>query len=198
MAVDWLDIARYADSYGFQVDRRAMSGRGATGSSRRSTQSALRSIHHLAARWRFTPPRDRRADPRYGVQPAAPAGVGGRQRRRGISRRVRLRPRANISTAFLGLTFECCPLSRSQVRSDRPEGILSVLRDVPEHRRSGPVFRTSPRNTRRPRLPCRRQAAHCRIARPKSYAEGAESAEAPRGPRRRRSRHGSPRGRETT
>ena len=45
-----------------------------------------------------------------------------------------------FATTFLGLTFECCSLPRPQVRSDHAARVLSVLRHVPKHRRSGPVL----------------------------------------------------------
>ena len=43
-----------------------------------------------------------------------------------------------FGTAFLGLTFECSPVPRPQVRPDHAEGFLLAVRLLPEHRRVGP------------------------------------------------------------
>ena len=108
MAVDWLDIARYADSYGFQVDAGRGLGMARLGRRVVQSQSAVRSVRHLAACGRPAAPRDRRTDPRHGVQPLHQQETEGgsveeEYRVEYVCDRVQ-----TFSTAFLGLTIQCC------------------------------------------------------------------------------------------
>ena len=56
-----------------------------------------------------------------------------------------------FGTAFLGLTLECSPVPRPQVRPDHPEGLLLALRVLPEHRRVGADVLLHRRDARRRR-----------------------------------------------
>ena len=98
MAMDWLDLARYADTYGYQNDCRPRHVRlSRLGDRGVQPEPALRPVPDLAARRRPAAEPDARAADRHRLQPAAPADQRGRQRRGGVPHRVRRRPRATRS-----------------------------------------------------------------------------------------------------
>jgi len=77
MAVDWLDLARYADTHGDQKLQRKL---------------ALQQLRNLATGWRLTARPHPRANLGYRLQPQPPAKYGGWHCRGGVSRRIRQRP----------------------------------------------------------------------------------------------------------
>ena len=107
--MDWLDLARYADTYGYQADvERDMSP---------YRDWVIRAFNANLPYDRFLtwqlagdllPNATRDAANRHGVQPAAPSDQRGRQHRGGVPHRVRRRIACNtFGTAMLGLTLEC-------------------------------------------------------------------------------------------
>ena len=140
MATDWLDVARYADTHGYQMrPRPADRGRTATGSSRRSTATCPSTSSSPGS----SPATCCRTRPRSSGSPPPSTGCTCRTRRAGSSRRSSASPTSSTAsttfgTAFLGLTFECSPLPRPQVRPDHAEGLLLAVRLLPEHRRVRP------------------------------------------------------------
>ena len=97
MAMDWLDLARYADTYGYQNDvERDMSPY------RDWVIDAFnRNLpYDQFLTWQLAgdllPNADARAADRHRLQPAAPPDQRGRQRRRGVPHRVRRRSRQHV------------------------------------------------------------------------------------------------------
>ena len=128
MAVDWLDLARYADTYGYQADvYRAMWPWRDWVVQALQRQSAVRPVHHLATGRRPAAAPTPRAGPRHGVQPPpSPDERGGKYRGR-VPRRVCRRPHQHVRHGVPGPDPRVCPLPQPQVRSDHPKRILSTV-----------------------------------------------------------------------
>ena len=137
MAADWLDVARYADTHGYQDDGMrddvAVARLGDRGLQR---QPAVRPVHHLAARRRpaaRTPTHEQRLATGFNRNhmQSQEGGIVAEEYRieyvvdRVEHARPRL-PRPDASTA---------PLPRPQVRPDHAEGVLPALRLLQQRRR---------------------------------------------------------------
>ena len=121
----WLDLARYADSQRLRegpAPRR--SGRIATGSSTRSTatcRSTSSPSSSSPATCCRTPPR---AEGRDRLSPQHAAQRGGRDRRRGVPRRDRRRPREHHGRGLPGPHARLRAVPQPQVRSVLAAGLL--------------------------------------------------------------------------
>ena len=111
MAVDWLDLARYADTYGYQADRY------------RDTWPwrdwVVRAFNANLPYDRFVtwqlagdllPEPDPRPGPRHGLQPAPSPDQRGGQHRGGVPRRVRRRPDEHLRDRVPRPDPRVCPL----------------------------------------------------------------------------------------
>ena len=136
MAVDWLDLARYADTYGYQNDfDRDVSPY------RDWVISAFN--HNLPydqfLTWQLAgdllPRRDARAADCDGLQSDAPPDQRRRQRRRGVPHRIRRRSREHVRHGDARPHDRVRALPRSQVRSDHAARLLLALRLLQQHRR---------------------------------------------------------------
>ncbi len=136
MAMDWLDLARYADTYGYQadVDRDMSPWR----------DWVIRAFAQNLSYDRFLtwqlagdllPERHRRSAPGDRLQPPAPADQRRRQRRRGVPPGIRLGSRPHLRHGDAGPDPRVRPLPRSQVRSDHAARLLRPRRLLQQHRR---------------------------------------------------------------
>ena len=137
IAVDWLDLARYADTYGYQADRYRATWPWQNWVVRAlQRQSALRSVRHVATGRRLVAETDARPGPGDGVQPAPSPD----QRRWGASRRssvsstsptgrIHSRPRSWASRSNVPAAIVI-----STTRSPR-KSIISCHELLREHRR---------------------------------------------------------------
>ena len=87
MAMQWLDLARYADTHGYHIDFAARHVEVARlGDRRVQPQHAVRPVRHRAARRRPAAQRHRRAEDRQRFQPQPHDQLRGRRDPRGVSR----------------------------------------------------------------------------------------------------------------
>ena len=109
MALDWLDVARFADTYGYQSDNELFRLAVARlGDPRLQPEPAVRPIPHLADRRRPAAERHPGAAPRHHVQPPAPPDAGRAAPSKQEFRQEYVSDRVHTAgTAFLGLTMEC-------------------------------------------------------------------------------------------
>ena len=144
MAADWLDVARYADSHGYQDDgmREMWPWRDwVIGAFNRNLR--VRRVHHLAARRRPAPEGDPGAAHRDRLQPQPHAEPGRRHRRGGIPHRVRGRSRQHARAApSWGCQRRVRALPRPQVRPGHAEGVLPALQLLQQRQRERTDSRT--------------------------------------------------------
>ncbi len=141
LAADWLDAARYSDTYGYQVDRDRFVWPWRDWVIRAFNRN-LPYDEFITEQTggRFAAERHGRSNPGDHVQPAASAKSRRRQRAGGVPHRIRRGPHADLRHRVSGPHARMLPMPRSQVRSDRAEGVLPVLGVFRQHRRSGAVF----------------------------------------------------------
>jgi hypothetical protein len=139
MAADWLDVARYADSYGFQIDRERDMWPW--------RDWVIRAFNENLP-WDKFVTYQLAGDLLPGAtdeQVLATAfnrlHAGGRSgiRRGGIPDQPRQRSHHHVRRRLPRTHARVRPLSRPQIRSDLPAGILFPLGVFPGHRRGGPV-----------------------------------------------------------
>ena len=136
MAADWLDIARFADTHGYQDDvPRDMSPWRDWVIARVQPQHAGGSVHHLAAGGRPAAQRDARAAARHRLQPASHAEPGRRHRPGGVPGRVRRRPGADARARIPRRDARVCAVPRPQVRPHPAAGVLPAVRVLQQHQR---------------------------------------------------------------
>ena len=152
MAVDWLDVARYADSFGYQsdIDTHAWPYRdwviGAFNDNLPWDQFIT---------WQIAgdllPNPDPRTNHRHRLQPHPPQDPGRRQRGGGVPAGGHFRPRPHLRHRVPRADLRVHPLPRSQVRSAHDEGLLLDGRVLQLHRRMGtaPRHRLDPAESRR-------------------------------------------------
>ena len=141
MAVDWLDLARYADTYGYQADvYRAM------WPWRDWVVQAFNANlpYDQFITWQLAgdllPEPDPRPGPGHGVQPPPSPDQRGGQHRGRVPRRVRRRPDQHLRDRVPGADPRVRPLPQPQVRPDHPERVLSTVWLLQQHRRVGAVL----------------------------------------------------------
>ena len=141
MAMDWLDLARYADTYGYQNDaERDMSPYRdwVIGAFNQNLPYDAFLTWQLAGD--LLPERHARPAPRHRVQPAAPADQRRRQHRGGVPHRVRRSTASTRSAPPCWPHARVRPLPRSQVRPDHAARLLLAVRLLQQHRRVRPVL----------------------------------------------------------
>ena len=135
--MDWLDLARYADTYGYQADvERDMSPYRDWVIRAFNAEPALRPVPDLAARRRPAAERDRASS----ASPPPSTACTGRRTKAAASRRSSAPSTSSIAcntfgTAMLGPDARVRPLPRSQVRSDHAARLLLAVRVLQQHRR---------------------------------------------------------------
>ena len=136
IARGWLDLARYADSNGYQVDpARSM------WPYREWVINAFNdnmpfdqfTIEQLAGD--LLAERHAGAEDRHRLQPQHQDQRRGRRRRRGISDQGGEGPRRHHGDDLAGPDDDVRRMSHAQVRPDLPRGLLPVLRVLQQHRR---------------------------------------------------------------
>ena len=139
--MDWLDLARYADTYGYQNDvERDMSPY------RDWVIDAFnRNLpYDQFLTWQLAgdllPNRHARAADRHRLQPAAPPDQRRRQHRGRVPHRVRGRPRQHVRHGDARPDGRVRPLPRSPVRSDHAARLLLAVRVLQQHRRVRPLL----------------------------------------------------------
>ena len=88
----------------------------------------------------------------------------GGDRRGGVPRRLRRRPREHVRHRVPRPDVRVLPLPRPQVRPDHAEGLLLAVRVLPEHRRDRARRRTSPTRRRCRRCCCRTDEQDAKLA----------------------------------
>ena len=129
MAMDWLDVARYADTHGFNNDSEPVHvAMARLGDRRLQPQHAVRPIHR-SSNWPATCCRIRRS-----ISESRPAStetthqLGRRDHRGGIPRRICGGPGRTLRHGLARADDGLRALPRPQVRPDHAEGLLPVLR----------------------------------------------------------------------
>ena len=139
MAADWLDVARYADSHGYQDDgmREMWPWRDwVIAAFNRNLRVDDFITWQLAGD--LLPQADAGAADRHRVQPQPHAEPGGRHRRGGIPHRVRRRSREHAGPRVPRPQRRVRALPRSQVRSGLAARVLSALRLLQQRQRGRP------------------------------------------------------------
>ncbi len=139
--MDWLDLARYADTYGYQadVDRDMSPYRDWV---IRAFNDNLPYDQFLT--WQLAgdllPARYARSARRHGLQPASSPDQRRRQHRGRVPRGIRRRSRQHVRHGDARPDGRVCQVSRPQVRSDHAARVLLALRLLQQHRRVRTVF----------------------------------------------------------
>ena len=139
MAADWLDLARYADTHGYQDDgMRDMSPwrDWVIGAFNRNLPFDQFVTWQLAGD--LLPDATRRAAPRDGLQPEPHAEPGRRHRSGGVPHRVRRRSREHVRPRVPRAERRVRALPRPQVRPDHAEGLLPALVVLQQRQRDRP------------------------------------------------------------
>jgi hypothetical protein len=120
MASDWLDLARYADSSGYQRDtpRQAWKWRDWVIEALQR-EPAVRPVHRRTARRRPAAEPDAEPAHRHGLQPQPSGQHRGRRRARRVPQRLRDRPRAHDGDHVPRLVGRLRAVPRPQVRPDQ-------------------------------------------------------------------------------
>ncbi len=130
------------------------------------SQSAVRHVHHLAARRRPAALAHAGTTARDRIQSQPHAEPGGRHRPRGVPHRVRRRSRQHLRPRLPRVERRVRALPRPQVRPDRPEGVLPALRLLQQRERvrTDSVLRRPEPHGHRHRRRDRREARRARRA----------------------------------
>ena len=130
MAADWLDVARYADSHGYQDDgmREMWPWRDWVISRVQPEPAASTSFITWQLAGDLLPEADRGAAARDRLQPEPHADPGRRRRPGGVPHRVRRRSREHVRARVPRPERRVRAVPRPQVRPDHAEGVLPALR----------------------------------------------------------------------
>ena len=139
MAAEWLDVARYADSHGYQDDgmRQMWPWRDWVISAFNRNLPFDRFITWQLA-GDLLPDADPGAAARDRIQPQPHADPGGRRRPRGVPDRVRRRSREHVRARVSRVERRVRAVPRPQVRPDHAEGVLSALQLLQQQQRDRP------------------------------------------------------------
>jgi hypothetical protein len=154
MAVDWLDQARYADSFGFQVDREREVWPWRDWVVKAYNENLP---FNQFITWQLAgdllPNAHRRTDPRHRIQPPAPAGEAKAVAwKRSTASNTSLTACRPSPLLFLASLLSAHAATIISIDPDHPEGLLWPVLDAAKHRRSRactPIFTPFPSQHRR-------------------------------------------------